>query len=98
MYKRQENGGLTQIFIQNVGSVEGKGDAFQIGEDGQLALGDRHLLGSASYPKGLQVTAFTLRYDASTDIFSVTLEIGDRFRQTLSRTSFEVKRINRTVT
>ena len=78
------------FFIQNVGSVEGKGDAFQIGEDGQLALGDRHLLGSASYPKGLQVTAFTLRYDASTDIFSVTLEIGDRFRQTLSRTSFEV--------
>ncbi len=49
-------------------------------------------------PKGLQVTAFTLRYDASTDIFSVTPEIGDRFRQTLSRTSFEVKRINRTVT
>ena len=91
---QDENGGLTQIFIQNVG----KGDAFQIGEDGQLALGDRHLLGSASYPKGLQVTAFTLRYDASTDIFSVTLEIGDRFRQTLSRTSFEVKRINRTVT
>lgn len=73
---QDENGGLTQIFIQNVGSVEGKGDAFQIGEDGQLALGDRHLLGSASYPKGLQVTAFTLRYDASTDIFSVTLEIG----------------------
>ena len=57
-----------------------------------------HLLGSASYPKGLQVTAFTLRYDASTDIFSVTLEIGDRSRQTLSQTSFEVKRINRTVT
>lgn len=54
---QDENGGLTQIFIQNVGSVEGKGDAFQIGEDGQLALGDRHLLGSASYPKGLQVTA-----------------------------------------
>ena len=53
---QDENGGLTQIFIQNVGSVEGKGDAFQIGEDGQLALGDRHLLGSASYPKGLQVT------------------------------------------
>ncbi|MFR7895252.1 MAG: hypothetical protein ACLU38_15365 [Dysosmobacter sp.] len=97
-WTQDENGGLTQIFIQNVGSVEGKGDAFQIGEDGQLALGDRHLLGSASYPKGLQVTAFTLRYDASTDIFSVTLEIGDRFRQTLSRTSFEVKRINRTVT
>ena len=95
---QDENGGLTQIFIQNVGSVEGKGDAFQIGEDGQLALGDRHLLGSASYPKGLQVTAFTLRYDASTGIFSVTLEIGDRSRQTLSRTSFEVKRINRTVT
>ena len=90
--------GLTQIFIQNVGSVEGKGDAFQIGEDGQLALGDRHLLGSASYPKGLKVKSFTLRYDASTDIFSVTLEIGDRSRQTLSRTSFEVKRINRTVT
>ena len=85
---QDENGGLTQIFIQNVGSVEGKGDAFQIGEDGQLALGDRHLLGSASYPKGLQVTAFTLRYDASTDIFSVTLEIGDRSRQTLSQTSF----------
>ena len=95
---QDENGGLTQIFIQNVGSVEGKGDAFQIGEDGQLALGDRHLLGSASYPKGLQVTAFTLRYDASTGIFSVTLEIGDRSRQTLSQTSFEVKRINRTVT
>ena len=95
---QDENGSLTQIFIQNVGSVEGKGDAFQIGEDGQLALGDRHLLGSASYPKGLQVTAFTLRYEASTDIFSVTLEIGDHSRQTLSRTSFEVKRINRTVT
>ena len=31
---QDENGGLTQIFIQNVGSVEGKGDAFQIGEDG----------------------------------------------------------------
>ena len=46
-------------------------------------------------PKGLQVTAFTLRYDASTDIFSVTLEIGDRSRQTLSQTSFEGKRINR---
>ena len=91
-------GTLTQIFIQNVGSVEGKGDAFQIGEDGQLALGDRHLLGSASYPKGLKVKSFTLRYDASTDIFSVTLEIGDRSRQTLSQTSFEVKRINRTVT
>ena len=75
---QDENGGLTQIFIQNVGSVEGKGDAFQIGEDGQLALGDRHLLGSASYPKGLQVTAFTLRYDASTDIFSVTLDIVAR--------------------
>ena len=55
-------------------------------------------MGSASYPKGLKVKSFTLRYDASTDIFSVTLEIGDRFRQTLSRTSFEVKRINRTVT
>lgn len=49
---QDENGGLTQIFIQNVGSVEGKGDAFQIGEDGQLALGDRHLLGSASSPQG----------------------------------------------
>ena len=81
-----------------MGSVEGKGDAFQIGEDGQLALGDSHLLGSASYPKGLKVKSFTLRYDASTDIFSVTLEIGDRSRQTLSQTSFEVKRINRTVT
>ena len=95
---QDESGDLTQIFIQNVGSVEGKGDAFQIGEDGQLVLGNRHLLGSASYPKGLQVTAFTLRYDASTDIFSVTLEIGDRSRLTLSQTSFEVKRINRTVT
>lgn len=52
----------------------------------------------ASYPKGLKVKSFTLRYDASTDIFSVTLEIGDRSRQTLSQTSFEVKRINRTVT
>ena len=93
---QDESGDLTQIFIQNVGSVEGKGDAFQIGEDGQLVLGNRHLLGS--YPKGLQVTAFTLRYDASTDIFSVTLEIGDRSRLTLSQTSFEVKRINRTVT
>ena len=57
-----------------------------------------HLLGSASYPKGLKVKSFTLRYDASTDIFSVTLEIGDRSRLTLSQTSFEVKRINRTVT
>ena len=95
---QDESGDLTQIFIQNVGSVEGKGDAFQIGEDGQLALGDSHLLGSASYPKGLKVKSFTLRYDASTDIFSVTLEIGDRSRQTLSQTSFEVKRINRTVT
>lgn len=93
---QSEDGGLTQIFIQNVGSVEGEGEAFAISEDGQVMLGETKLLASAAYPRGLRVGEIGLDYDADTDIFSVTLRITDPKGETLAQTVFEVKRLNNT--
>ena len=93
---QSEDGGLTQIFIQNVGSVEGAGEAFTISEEGQVMLGDTKLLASAAYPRGLRVGAIDLSYNADTNIFSVSLRITDQKGAVLSQTAFEVKRINNT--
>ncbi len=91
---QSEDGGLTQIFIQNVGNVEGEGEAFQLSEDGQVMLGDSKLLGASAYPRGLQVQEVSLQYDAGTDIFTVALRIGDKTGDTLAENTFEVKRVN----
>ena len=89
---QSEDGGLTQIFIQNVGNVEG--EAFQLSEDGQVMLGDSKLLGASAYPRGLRVQEVSLQYDAGTDIFTVALRIGDKTGDTLAENTFEVKRVN----
>lgn len=91
---RSEDGGLTQIFIQNVGNVEGEGEAFQLSENGQVMLGDSKLLGASAYPRGLRVQEVSLQYDEGTDIFTVALRIGDKTGDTLAENTFEVKRVN----
>lgn len=88
------DGSLDHIFIQDLGSVEGEGAAFQVDADGQLTLGSTKLLSSAAYPRGLRVRDVSLRYDTS-GIFTVTLQVGT-VDSTLAETSFEVRRLNHT--
>lgn len=89
---QSENGGFTQIFIQNVGSVEGEGEAFQI-KDGKVMLGGKKLLGSGVYPQGLKVNRLDMSYDDR--IFTVTIEIADTSGNVLAKNQdFQVKRIN----
>lgn len=92
---QSEDGGLTQIFIQNVGNVEGEGEAFQLSEDGQVMLGSTKLLSSAAYPRGLRVRDVSLRYDSASGIFTVALQVGT-VDSTLAETDFEVRRLNHT--
>ena len=88
-------GSLDHIFIQDLGSVEGEGAAFQVDADGQLTLGSTRLLSSAAYPRGLRVRDVSLRYDSASGIFTVTLQVGT-VDSTLAETSFEVRRLNHT--
>ncbi len=92
---QDEDGSVTQIFILNMGSVEGEGEAFRIDENGQILLGEKKLLSAAAYPRGLRVEGFSLRFDAETNIFTVSLSIGDGSGGILAQTDFEVKRLNR---
>lgn len=89
------DGSLDHIFIQDLGSVEGEGAAFQVDADGQLTLGSTKLLSSAAYPRGLRVRDVSLRYDSASGIFTVTLQVGTA-DSTLAETSFEVRRLNHT--
>ena len=89
------DGSLDHIFIQDLGSVEGEGAAFQVNADGQLTLGSTKLLSSAAYPRGLRVRDVSLRYDSASGIFTVTLQVGTA-DSTLAETSFEVRRLNHT--
>lgn len=83
------------IFIQDLGSVEGEGAAFQVDADGQLTLGSTRLLSSAAYPRGLRVRDVSLRYDSASGIFTVALQVGTA-DSTLAETDFEVRRLNHT--
>ena len=90
----EEGGG--KIFIQDIGSVSGgsDGSVFQVdAQTGQLYLGDQKFLGSASYPEGLRVDEFQMRYDSDDGVFSVSFQIVDGQRA-LSQADFQVKRIN----
>lgn len=89
------DGSLDHIFIQDLGSVEGEGAAFQVDADGQLTLGSTRLLSSAAYPRGLRVRDVSLRYDSASSIFIVALQVGTA-DNTLAETSFEVRRLNHT--
>lgn len=89
------DGSLDHIFIQDLGSVEGEGAAFQVDADGQLTLGSTRLLSSAAYPRGLRVRDVSLRYDSASGIFTVALQVGT-VDSTLAETDFEVRRLNHT--
>ena len=89
------DGSLDHIFIQDLGSVEGEGAAFQVDADGQLTLGRTKLLSSAAYPRGLRVRDVSLRYDSASGIFTVTLQVGT-VDSTLAEIDFEVRRLNHT--
>lgn len=89
------DGSLDHIFIQDLGSVEGEGAAFQVDADGQLTLGSTRLLSSAAYPRGLRVRDVSLRYDSASGIFTVTLQVGTA-DSTLAETDFEVRCLNHT--
>ena len=89
------DGSLDHIFIQDLGSVEGEGAAFQVDADGQLTLGSTRLLSSAAYPRGLRVRDVSLRYDSASGIFTVALQVGTA-DSTLAETDFEVRRLNHT--
>lgn len=89
------DGSLDHIFIQDLGSVEGEGAAFQVDADGQLTLGSTKLLSSAAYPRGLRVRDVSLRYNRASGIFTVALQVGTA-DSTLAETDFEVRRLNHT--
>ena len=89
------DGSLDHIFIQDLGSVEGEGAAFQVDADGQLTLGSTKLLSSAAYPRGLRVRDVSLRYDSASGSFTVPLQVGT-VDGTLAAPSFEVRRLNHT--
>lgn len=91
--EESEEGGVSKIFIQNVGSVAEKGDTFQVDEDGHVTLGGKKLLSASAYPRGLKAKEVTLTYNRNTDIFDVTIQITDGSR-VLAETEFEVKRLN----
>ena len=85
--EESEEGGVSKIFIQNVG------DTFQVDEDGHVTLGGKKLLSASAYPRGLKAKEVTLTYNSNTDIFGVTIQITDGSR-VLAETEFEVKRLN----
>ena len=53
------------------------------------------LLSSAAYPRGLRVRDVSLRYDSTSGIFTVALQVGTA-DSTLAETDFEVRRLNHT--
>lgn len=85
-----------QIFIRDMGSVEGdeKGEVFRVSADGELLLGENKLLGSRTYPQGLQVEDFHMEYDSTGGIFRVSFRIADSGGTELAAAEFEVKRVN----
>lgn len=93
---QDEDGRVTQIFILDVGSVEGDGQAFRIDENGQILLGEKKLLSAAAYPRGLRVQTAELRFDNESGIFSVSLRVSDSGGEVLAGNDFQVKRLNHT--
>ena len=91
------------MFIQGVGATGSDGGgSFVINGDGEVVIqaGDEEfkLLGSASYPQGLQVisTDKFVDYAANTGIFTVSFAIADAQGNILKEMCFDVKRINYT--
>ncbi len=90
----KRNGG--QIFIQDIGAVTGAedGNVFHVDEEsGELYLGDKKFLGSASYPEGLRVGAFEMEY-SDDGLFTVSFQIESASGTVLASTDFQVRRIN----
>ena len=93
---QDSEGGVTQIFIQNVGSVEGdeQKEAFGLNDSGQVMLGSSKLLSTAAYPEGLKVANLTLDYDGTSRVFTISFQIENSGGETLAETEFQVLRIN----
>ena len=97
--KLRYSGDVDGGFFAGVGAADGSG-AFHI-EDGEViieTIGKEKvkLLGSASYPQGLQVISKDkfVDYAANTGIFTVSFAIADAQGNILKETCFDVKRIN----
>ncbi len=99
----KENG---KLFIQGIGSVSGNGDGgfFSVNDDGQIVLdaadetGEKKLLGSKSYPRGLKIAKIAeddlITFDQTSGIFHVKFKVTDTAGTTLASSEFDVKRIN----
>lgn len=86
-----------EIFIKDIGSVSGDettGEVFKVNEQGEIMLGETKLLGSKSYPEGLQVREFHLSYTAADRLFHVEFQVCDSAGGVLSSANFDVKRVN----
>ena len=64
-------------------------------QDDENGAQQLRLLSSAAYPRGLRVRDVSLRYDSTSGIFTVTLQVGT-VDSTLAETDFEVRRLNHT--
>lgn len=85
------------IFIRDVGSVAGDeqtGEVFTVNDAGEIMLGETKLLGSKSYPEGLQIKEFHLSYVAADRLFHVAFQVCDSAGGVLSSADFDVKRVN----
>lgn len=90
-----ESGGT--IFIQDIGAVSdnGEGEFFHINSEGEIVLdeaGEKKLLGSKSYPRGLMVDALKVTY--SEGVFHVSFSVTDSTGAALAKSDFDVKRVN----
>lgn len=90
-----ESGGT--IFIQDIGAVSdnGKGEFFHTNDAGEIVLddaGQKKLLGSKAYPRGLRVDDLHVTY--AEGVFHVSLAVTDAGGQRLAQSAFDVKRIN----
>lgn len=89
-----------QLFIHGVGKVDEdeQGEVFHVDDaTGQLYLGETKLLGAASYPEGLRLSKFTMRYDEADAIFTITFDIDDKANADTPRATanFQVQCLNR---
>lgn len=87
-----DDGTVKKIFIQNFGD---EGGYFSIdSETGRLKFGDKDVIGSGAYPRGLKLKNLSMSYNKSTNIFSVSFDIVNGNDEKILSQAFEVKKIN----
>lgn len=87
---KETNGKIDEIFIQELGKVA----VFDINRDGILELDGRPIINSGAYPRGLKLKGFSIKFNSTTNIFTVKFDVVNDKNKTVISQEFQVKRIN----